>query len=142
VRRRGGRKRANGTRAPIALPDGPIQRWSLDFVTDPLNRGRRFRILAIVDDVTRAALALPALNDRRESGLAFDEVGIRPSWLQPVRRPRRAAGERPPTHEVSVFWTPSRGRALLELGSAGPTRPTAEHHARGRISPTTLRRSY
>ena len=33
VRRRRGRKRALGTRAPIALPEGPNQRWSLDFVS-------------------------------------------------------------------------------------------------------------
>lgn len=44
VRRRGGRKRALGMRAPIALPDGPNQRWSLDFVSDSLFCGRRFRI--------------------------------------------------------------------------------------------------
>ncbi len=31
VRRRGGRKRALGTRAPLAIPQGPDQRWSLDF---------------------------------------------------------------------------------------------------------------
>ena len=34
------------------------QRWSLDFVSDALDRGRRFRVLAIVDDFTREALAL------------------------------------------------------------------------------------
>src|SRR5690606_9411826 len=45
VRRRGGRKRALGTRAPMALPQGPNQRWSLDFVSDSLVCGRRFRIL-------------------------------------------------------------------------------------------------
>ena len=53
-----GRKRATGTRAPMTLPDGPNQRWSLDFVADALAWGRRFRILAIVDDFTREALAL------------------------------------------------------------------------------------
>lgn len=58
VRRRRGRKRATGTRAPMALPDGPNQRWSLDFVSDALSWGRRFRILCIVDDFTREALAL------------------------------------------------------------------------------------
>lgn len=58
VRRRRGRKRATGTRAPMALPDGPNQRWSLDFVADSLSWGRRFRILCIVDDFTREALAL------------------------------------------------------------------------------------
>ena len=58
VRRRRGRKRATGTRAPLALPLGPNQRWSLDFVADALAWGRRFRILCIVDDFTREALAL------------------------------------------------------------------------------------
>jgi putative transposase len=60
VRRRGGRKRALGTRAPIALPQGPNQRWSLDFLSDAFADGRRFRILAIVDDFTRECLALVA----------------------------------------------------------------------------------
>ena len=60
VRRRGGRKRALGTRAPMALPQGPNQRWSLDFVSDTLTDGRRFRILAVVDDFTRECLALVA----------------------------------------------------------------------------------
>ena len=58
VRKRGGRKRALGVRAPIALPNGPNERWSLDFVSDAFTDGRRFRILAIVDDFTRESLAL------------------------------------------------------------------------------------
>jgi putative transposase len=57
VRRRGGRKRALGTRAPMALPQGANQRWSLDFVADTLADGRRFRVLCIVDDFSREALA-------------------------------------------------------------------------------------
>jgi len=60
VRRRSGRKRAVGTRAPMALPQGPNQRWSLDFLSDAFADGRRFRILAIVDDFTRECLALVA----------------------------------------------------------------------------------
>jgi putative transposase len=58
VRRRRGRKRALGPRAPMALPLSGNQRWSLDFVSDALADGRRFRILAIVDDFTRECLAL------------------------------------------------------------------------------------
>jgi putative transposase len=60
VRRRGGRKRALGTRAPMALPQGPNQRWSLDFASDTLTDGRRFRILVVVDDFTRECLCLVA----------------------------------------------------------------------------------
>ena len=60
VRRRGGRKRALGTRAPLTIPSGPNQRWSLDFLSDAFVDGRRFRILAVVDDFTRECLALVA----------------------------------------------------------------------------------
>jgi putative transposase len=60
VRRRGGRKRAMGTRRPIATPLAANQRWSLDFVCDQLTDARRFRILAVVDDCTRECLALVA----------------------------------------------------------------------------------
>jgi len=60
VRRRGGRKRAVGTRAPMTLPQGPNERWSLDFAADTLTDGRRFRILVVVDDFTRECLCLAA----------------------------------------------------------------------------------
>jgi putative transposase len=57
VRKRGGRKRALGTRAPMAIPQDPNQRWSLDFVSDTLVDGRRFRILTVIDDFSRECLA-------------------------------------------------------------------------------------
>jgi putative transposase len=60
VRRRGGRKRAVGTRTPLTLPQGPDQRWSLDFAVDTLTDGRRFRILVVVDDFSRECLCLTA----------------------------------------------------------------------------------
>src|SRR5215218_7923856 len=67
VRRRSGRKRALGTRSPMTIPQGANQRWSLDFLSDTLTDGRRFRILAIVDDFTRECLCLTA--DTSLSGL-------------------------------------------------------------------------
>ncbi len=57
VRKRGGRKRALGTRAPMTIPQGANQRWSLDFVSDALLDSRRFRILCIIDDFSRECLA-------------------------------------------------------------------------------------
>ena len=54
----GGRKRALGTRAPMAIPQDANQRWSLDFVSDALACSRRFRILTVVDDFSRECLAL------------------------------------------------------------------------------------
>jgi putative transposase len=57
VRKRRARRRAVGTRAPILVEARPNARWSLDFVHDQMASGRRFRILNIVDDVTRECLA-------------------------------------------------------------------------------------
>ena len=57
VRRRKGRRRAVGARAPAPVLALPNQRWSLDFVHDQLATGRRFRVLNVVDDITRECLA-------------------------------------------------------------------------------------
>ncbi len=67
VRKRGGRKRALGTRRPMVLPSRVNERWSLDFVSDAFTDGRRFRVLAVVDDYNRECLALVA--DTSLSGL-------------------------------------------------------------------------
>lgn len=52
---------------PLALPNGPNERWSPDFASDNFTDGRRFRVLTIVDDCTRECLALIA--DTSLSGL-------------------------------------------------------------------------
>jgi transposase InsO family protein len=65
VRKRRARRRAVGTRAPILVEARPNARWSLDFVHE-FACGRRFRILNIVDDVTRECLA--AIPDTSISG--------------------------------------------------------------------------
>ena len=66
VRRRRSRRRAVGTRAPAPVLALPNQRWSLDFVHDQMVSGRRFRVLNVVDDVTRECLA--AVPDTSISG--------------------------------------------------------------------------
>ncbi len=47
VRRRGGRKRAIGTRRSLETPLTANHRWSLDFISDQMTDGRRFRILTV-----------------------------------------------------------------------------------------------
>ena len=87
VRRRGGRKRALGTRAPMVLPQGPNQRWSLDFVSDAFACGRRFRIFAVVDDYSRECVRLIADTSisgarvGRELDAAIFERMARPSTI-------------------------------------------------------------
>jgi putative transposase len=67
VKRRRGRRRAIGTRAPLVVPRELNQRWSLDFVSDQLGNGRRFRLLNVIDDFNSECLA--AIPDFSLSGL-------------------------------------------------------------------------
>ena len=82
------RKRALGTRAPLLLPWNRNQRWSLDFVADALADGRRFRILAVVDDFSRE-LPRPSSSTHRclgvprgsGAGTASSSCGAAPRML-------------------------------------------------------------
>ena len=56
VRRRRGRKRALGTRAPLKTALRPNDIWVLDFMSDVLETGRRFRVFAVEDQMTRKGL--------------------------------------------------------------------------------------
>lgn len=57
VRQRKHRRKASGTRTPILVTAEANARWSLDFVHDQFACGRRFRILNVIDDVTKRCLA-------------------------------------------------------------------------------------
>ena len=57
VRKRRGRKKATGTRAPLLTVAVPNARWSVDFVHDQFAHGRRFRVFNVIDDVTKECLA-------------------------------------------------------------------------------------
>ena len=58
VRRRGGRKRALGTRAPLEKATRSNAVWVLDFVSDALDSGRKFRVFNIEDQFTRRGLGV------------------------------------------------------------------------------------
>ena len=52
------KKTAAMTRVVLPAPERPNERWSMDFVTDSLVTGRRFRALVIVDDYSRECPAI------------------------------------------------------------------------------------
>ncbi|MFC2058404.1 IS3 family transposase [Chloroflexota bacterium] len=58
LRRKRRRKGAAGLRVVIPSPQRPNQHWSMDFVTDSIVTGRRFRALAIIDDYSRECPAI------------------------------------------------------------------------------------
>jgi putative transposase len=83
MRKRRVRRCAVGTRAPILVEAKPNARWSLDFVHNQFTCGRRFRILDIVDDVTRECLA--AIPDTSISGrrVAHELSTLIERWSKP-----------------------------------------------------------
>jgi putative transposase len=52
------KKRVSLPRVPPPAAERPNQRWSMDFVADRLADGRRFRILTLVDNVSRVSPAM------------------------------------------------------------------------------------
>ena len=58
VRRKRRKRVAQTARQPRVLPEGPNERWSMDFMADSLATGRGFRTLNVVDDFTRECLAI------------------------------------------------------------------------------------
>lgn len=64
----------------MAIPQGPNQRWSLDFVSDSLSDGRRFWILCVIGDFSRECLA--AVVDTSLSGI---RVARESDWIAKVR---------------------------------------------------------
>ena len=60
VRKRKSRKRAAGLRAPLPVPQRPNDLWAMDFVSDQLDSGRRFRIWAVYDVCTRQCVGAVA----------------------------------------------------------------------------------
>jgi putative transposase len=54
VRKR--RKRVAVERRPLLMPQAPNEVWSMDFVSDALEYGRRLKCLTIVDDFTKESI--------------------------------------------------------------------------------------
>lgn len=76
IRRRSKKRLPERVKLPLVLPTAPNQCWSLDFMSDALSDGRKFRVLNIIDDYNRESLkievdtSLPALRVQR----ALDQV--------------------------------------------------------------------
>lgn len=105
VTRRKGRKRALGTRQPLPRPDRVNQVWSLDFLSDALADGRRFRVLGIIDQCSRECLALVA-----DTSIGGERV-VRELNTLLVQRGRPAA-------MISDNGTEFTSRAVLQWAAA------------------------
>ena len=137
VRKRGGRKRAIGTRAPLVVPLGPNERWSLDFVSDQLASGRRFRILTVVDDGTRECLALVA-----DTSLSGARVARELDRLVAERgRPKTIVSDNGTelTSNAILSWADDRRIAWHYIAPGKPTQNAIIESFNGRLRDELLR---
>ena len=90
------RKKLTRPRIPLSVPSRINERWSVDFVSDQLANGRRFRVFNVVDDFSRECLlqtvdfSIGGQRLTRELDAArFDRAGRRRERPQRYRRTAR-----------------------------------------------------
>lgn len=86
------RKRvAAGRGQPVRIGIMPNEHWSLDFMSDTLNSGRRLRTLSVLDTCTQKALADPLdVGTPVDTSLPSRAVTRLPDWIMLTRqRPQR-----------------------------------------------------
>ncbi len=58
IRRRAKKRLPERVKQALSVPDAPNQVWSIDFMSDTLVDGRRFRLFNVMDDFNRESLAI------------------------------------------------------------------------------------
>jgi putative transposase len=115
VGKRRARRKAIGVRVPILLEARPNARWSLDFVYNQFANGRRFRVLNIVDDVTKECLGVLTAHlapSRRSAHGGYS-----------VRRDNPGAVSGPRASGAAIFWASKSAasyvrRAVTDMSNA------------------------
>ena len=114
-----------------SLPQGANQRWSLDFVSDVLADGRRFRVLVIVDDFTRECLALVV--DRSISGRRV--VGELDAIVAARRKPLIIVSDNGTelTSHAILWWQQERGIGWHHIAPGKPVQNAFVESLNGRF---------
>ena len=113
------RKKLNRPRIPMVVPDKVNERWSMDFVSDQLANGRRFRVLNVVDDFSRECVL--QVVDFSLSGQRVANELNRLAEHRPL--PKTIVCDNGPefTSKAMFFWTKESGVKLHFIQPGKPT---------------------
>lgn len=139
VRKRS-RKKLVRLRVPASTPLQPNVRWSMDFVSDAIAGGRKFRTLNVVDDCTREALAmevdfsLPAARVVRALDRVAEERGY-PSAIVVDNGPEFIS-------EALGLWAEEHGVALTFIQPGKPVQNCYVESFNGRVRDECLNENW
>lgn len=113
------RKKLQRPRQPMEVPLEVNQRWSMDFVSDQLSSGRRFRILNVVDDYSREMVGqlVSVSISGRQVARFLDQL------CEERGKPRKIICDNGTefTSKAMFFWSKETG---VTLGFIQPGKPT------------------
>lgn len=113
------RKKLTRPKQPHEVPIMPNQRWSMDFVSDQLSSGRRFRILNVVDDYSRELIGqlVSVSISGRQVARFMDQL------LELRDKPNKIVCDNGTefTSKAMFFWSKETS---VELGFIQPGKPT------------------
>jgi len=123
------RKKLTRPRIPMLVPTRCNERWSIDFVSDQLAEGRRFRVLNIVDDFSRECVG--QLTDTSISGARLAR------FLSELNRPlpKTIVCDNGPelTCKAMFFWSKENNVKLHFIQPGKPTQNAFVESFNGRF---------
>lgn len=118
-RRRRRRRGVAIERRPLLVPQGPSEVWSIDFVMDALEHGRRLKCLTIVDDFTKEAIDIVV--DHGISGHYVARVLEQAGHFRELPRVIRTDQGPEFTSKALDQWAYERGITLRFIQAGKPT---------------------
>jgi putative transposase len=119
VQRRRKRRGVAVERRPLTIPQGPNQVWSIDFVSDSLETGRRLKCLTVVDDFTKEAIDIVV--DHGISGQYVTRVLESAARFRDLPKTIRTDQGPEFTGKAMDAWAYARGIELRLIEAGKPT---------------------
>jgi len=134
------RRRGNSRVMVLNMPKKPNERWSMDFMSDSLSSGRRFRLLTIVDEVTRECIAIEV-----DTGISGERVVRTLSRLGEMRGlPQTLVTDNGPefTSKAMQVWAQLAGVSQHFIDPGKPVQNAFVESFNGRVRDECLNQSW